>query len=117
MINNLAGIRFDEAELDRTIDEINIATNLPVECKRSLAAFTLITLSMAMAIKDEVQYLVAITDLGNIPEEDDELMFLSEFGGAMVFALEQDLKDSTPQMLVFSRRAQNFVNSVNLLCH
>jgi hypothetical protein len=117
MQNNFSAIQFDESELDHTIEDLNISSDLSIEGQRSLAAYSLIAFSMAMAIRDEGQYLIALGELGDMPEHDDELQFLSEFGRALALDLECELEGTSSEMPIFIRRANEFLNSVNAQCH
>lgn len=114
---SLEDIQFDEAELDSAILEIGIDTALPQETQRAIAAISMVAFSLAMAIKDEDQYLDALCTLRGMPEDEEEVRFLGEFSRALAADLESEFDKVDMDITVFSRRAEQFAQSASYQCH
>lgn len=116
MSNTLPTIRFEIDELDRAIDEVNVQSDLSIEGRRVLAARSMTAFSMALAIGDEDQYFVALRDLGDIPEDGEELKYLSDFSRALALDLHEAIGETSPVSPIFTRRVNAYIDSVNSFC-
>jgi len=59
-------VMFDEAELDLTLEEMGLATELPVETQRALLGRVMLSLSLAASVRGEDVYQKSIDRLGSI---------------------------------------------------
>lgn len=113
---SFAHIRFDEAELDRTIQELAVPSLLAPPTRRTLAAYLLTAFSMAMALSDSDLYNQSLDELGDPPSDPDEVLFFREFGRALAADLTQEL-EGMPALEIFNERASELIDRVDLLCH
>jgi len=115
MNHNLADLCFDERDLDAAIEEANVPSDVSIEGRRLLAAHAMVALSMSMAIGDEQQYLVALLEIGDLPDDEAELDFFNQFGRVMVEELKAQFDDMSPNhdlspnLAVFIRRANELL--------
>lgn len=109
-------IRFDQAELDRAIQELAVPSLLAPPTQRTLAAYLLTAFSMAMALSDSDLYNQSLDELGDSPSDPDEVLFFCEFGRALATDLTQEL-EGMPALAIFNERANELIDRVDLLCH
>ncbi len=59
-------VMFDEVELDLTLQEMGLETDLPVETQRALLGRAMLCLSLAASVRDEAVFNKSVERLGNI---------------------------------------------------
>lgn len=114
MVNNFGGVNFNEEDLDNSIAELGIVSDLPIENQRAMAAYAMLILSMAMAIKDEDQYQVAISEIEGGPTAEEDLEFLVEYSGELTTDLVGQFDASAKAVDVFIQRASEFIEAAAL---
>ena len=101
-LTSIGSIGFDEALLDATLEDAGVATDLPLEGQRMLAASLLSLFSLAMAVHDDTAFESSLERYIDWPTTSDENAFFDCMGRWM-------LKDLYHEFSVLGDSAQVFI--------
>ncbi len=110
-------VHFNEHDLDATLEEAKVPTNLPLESQRAVAAYSMVAFALAMAVKDDAQYSNALNGLSGVPGEEEEVNFLHDFGLVLLDEITSEFTSLGQDMSVFLKRAQSIVMLAGSPCH
>lgn len=101
---------FDEDDLDETLAELGVPSDLPAETQRLVAARSMLAFSMAAAIDDQAEYTASLARIGalDIPNA-GERAFFEQFSKALVADLAQQLPEEGEGAALFISRAQGLL--------
>lgn len=101
---DFSSVIFDEDDLDATLAEMGVQTDLAIEQQRLIAARSMLVFSCAAAVRDEDQFEALVADVPEIPCVDDrQLQFSAQFSAALASELRRQLGDSD-EGRIFQRR-------------
>lgn len=113
----LSSVTFDDGDLIATLDRLRIATALPEETQRWIAARSMVAMSLAASVADERSYYQALKALGDPPASGPERDFSRAFIAGVLEDMKVELFAEAPELFEQLQERMQDVDSLLGLLH
>jgi hypothetical protein len=117
--SNFSNIIFEESELEAAIADLGVETSLHLSIQKSIAGYCMISMAMAMAINDDLDYSIALREVEGYPEGDEQCGFAQEFVKNLMNQLSREIQpeESASGFDYFFHRVESLLSEISTSYH